>query len=991
MPKQSNQSNYDTDLFQFFTDVEDLRRIFSHTVEAPSLQKPMLVIHGVGGVGKSSLLRMLRFYCKQKGIPVGLASGDEAKSAIETLAQWSMNLKDAGIKLKTFSKNYEQYQAIQAKVEEQTRKAIDLREKAVNSVGKATAKTLVEMMASTIPVVGPIASAVGGMGAEAFVDWLHGFLSKPEIDLLLDPTKKLSTNFLEDIEKASAKQRFVLMLDAFEQLSSLEDWVCNLAKELSPNILLVLAGRAVPEWDRKWPGWLARANVQELKPMTDDVMRELIRRYYEHICGGIPDPAQVNVIIQFARGLPVAVNSAVRLWVEYCVADFQVIKKEVVADLVDRLMEGVSPEIVPVLEAAAVLRWFNLELLQVITGSDNLAAVFGELRDFPFVRPKLEGYALHDTVRKFLEENLRDQTPQKYRLYHQRAADYFRSLIETTYGFDAEKISLEIIYHEVSADEANGLLLYIELADRYVRNRLVNQLKYLQNDAESYPFRLESSLLWLKFFKTRLIHFDSRLSEAEEAYSEISHHPSAEKKLKAYAFCELGDILVRPRWLHKPEGVGKAIRTLESAHELLAKSDEKRIIAISKLLSICLQHSESDRFTRYESEAHEILAITRSIYEKVLLLDSLRITYGLRGDWAKLLEIQRQLDLLKPYGNSKYLSIKAESTFSIAWIWLGRYHEAEEKAWSALNGRKDIGDPDVTHPLKEVGFTAGMQGKYEEAAAFFKESIDLSHRIDEVPREAVVYGYSGRILIRKGDLEQAREHLRKCIEGSEMLTDNRIVEVKTWLAEIDEIQGQFTKAEASYHKVINSTLNWRLYYKCASLIGLARVQFAQSHFQLIPALFTEAEEIAQQYEYNDHLTSLRMLQAQAVWEKHVPAWGNGFKKALFFYQQSLVYALRYNRFLVDEILWGGGFRTPLKPILSYCQTRGDAGRKMLTALRDWWKIGINDIGFSRPNSISPIPEGIPLLLGERLARQREPGDGHLQKNVIQILEEALAE
>ena len=61
------------------------------------------------------------------------------------------------------------------------------------------------------------------MGAEALTDWLHGFLSKPDIDLLLDPAKKLSADFLEDIAKSAEKKRTVLLLDTFEQLSALED------------------------------------------------------------------------------------------------------------------------------------------------------------------------------------------------------------------------------------------------------------------------------------------------------------------------------------------------------------------------------------------------------------------------------------------------------------------------------------------------------------------------------------------------------------------------------------------------------------------------------------------------------------------------------------------------------------------------------------------------------------------------------------------------
>jgi hypothetical protein len=64
--------------------------------------------------------------------------------------------------------------------------------------------------------------------------------------------------------------------------------------------------------------------------------------------------------------------------------------------------------------------------------------------------------------------------------------------------------------------------------------------------------------------------------------------------------------------------------------------------------------------------------------------------------------------------------------------------------------------------------------------------------------------------------------------------------------------------------------------------------------------------------------------------------------------------------------------------------------RMLIALRDWWQTGVNDIGTPRPDTISPIPEGIPLLEAERIARKREPGDGTPQKSVVEQIENALA-
>ena len=112
------QSNAD-DLLTYFTDVEDLRELFSAYLVAAELPKRILVIHGVGGIGKSSLLRMFRLHCKSVGVPVALASGDEAKSVYAILEDWADDLKaDDDVTLATFAKTRQHYRSLQAKAED---------------------------------------------------------------------------------------------------------------------------------------------------------------------------------------------------------------------------------------------------------------------------------------------------------------------------------------------------------------------------------------------------------------------------------------------------------------------------------------------------------------------------------------------------------------------------------------------------------------------------------------------------------------------------------------------------------------------------------------------------------------------------------------------------------------------------------------------------------------------------------------------------------
>ena len=102
---------YNNDLLTYFTDVEDLRDLFKAYLAAPELPKRILVIHGVGGIGKSSLLRMFRLHCKGVGTPVALASGDEAKSVLAILGDWADDLKADGVTLPTFAKTRQHYRA----------------------------------------------------------------------------------------------------------------------------------------------------------------------------------------------------------------------------------------------------------------------------------------------------------------------------------------------------------------------------------------------------------------------------------------------------------------------------------------------------------------------------------------------------------------------------------------------------------------------------------------------------------------------------------------------------------------------------------------------------------------------------------------------------------------------------------------------------------------------------------------------------------------
>ncbi len=150
----------ESDLEKFYTDSEHARQVFEQIVTAASLPKRILVIHGLGGVGKSTLLKIYALTCRKHHIPVALVASEEARSSVDVLAEWETDLSHDGIALLTFQKTLNHYRAIQAKVEAEANKGPHAASQIAGTMGKTVAKTAINMAASAIPVVGPLVGAV---------------------------------------------------------------------------------------------------------------------------------------------------------------------------------------------------------------------------------------------------------------------------------------------------------------------------------------------------------------------------------------------------------------------------------------------------------------------------------------------------------------------------------------------------------------------------------------------------------------------------------------------------------------------------------------------------------------------------------------------------------------------------------------------------------------------------------------------------------------
>ena len=111
MPSNSTKTNERDDLEVYFTDVEELRSLFSEKLEVGTLKRRVLFIWGIGGVGKTSLVSMFRLHCRNNKVPVGIASGDEAKSSVDILAHCANSLRYSGAPMSRFGRALGRYRS----------------------------------------------------------------------------------------------------------------------------------------------------------------------------------------------------------------------------------------------------------------------------------------------------------------------------------------------------------------------------------------------------------------------------------------------------------------------------------------------------------------------------------------------------------------------------------------------------------------------------------------------------------------------------------------------------------------------------------------------------------------------------------------------------------------------------------------------------------------------------------------------------------------
>jgi hypothetical protein len=250
---------------------------------------------------------------------------------------------------------------------------------------------------------------------------------------------------------SSQSKKWVILLDTYEMLSPLEDWLrTSFLPELPETVLTVLAGRnpPAPSW-RADPGWHSLLHTVSLRNLSPDEGREYLDR-----CG-IPLEQQESAF-NFTHGHPLALSLITDLFSQRGKVGLTPEESpDVVKTLLERFIQQVpGPAHRAVLEACALARVMTESLLDQMldmrttgTGPSNGAReLFDWLRGLSFIQSSAEGLFPHDLAREAIVADLHWRNPDWYSELHHRARTYYTANIEKSSGMAQQRALLDLVY-----------------------------------------------------------------------------------------------------------------------------------------------------------------------------------------------------------------------------------------------------------------------------------------------------------------------------------------------------------------------------------------------------------------------------------------------------------------------------------------------------------------------------------------------------------------
>ncbi len=242
---------------------------------------------------------------------------------------------------------------------------------------------------------------------------------------------------------ASHPGHFVILIDTYEMLTSLDDWVREVfLTELPENTLVVLASQYPPSpvW-RTDPGWQTLIRTIPLRNLSPQESRAYLTQCQ------VP-AEQHQAVLDFTHGHPLALSLVMDVLAQRHNVQF---RPEDTPDVVKTLLEQFAQKVPgpahrAALEVCALVRLTTETLLAKMLDVADAHELFEWLRGLSFVESGPEGLFPHDLTREVLMADLRWRNPDWYTELHRRARATYTTRLQQMPGAEQPRVLFDYIF-----------------------------------------------------------------------------------------------------------------------------------------------------------------------------------------------------------------------------------------------------------------------------------------------------------------------------------------------------------------------------------------------------------------------------------------------------------------------------------------------------------------------------------------------------------------
>jgi Flp pilus assembly protein TadD len=450
---------------------------FAKAIEQPNSEPLMFYAHGIGGIGKSTLLDELKSLHDGKVTFLEADFNDRRLSKpIELMKHLHQQLSIHQPEADFFTVRYRQY--------EETLLRLKTEAAAETQIVSAEQSSLVReyMGVPRSSIVTEDESTFNQPSTrERFKQLLRqhpatqgSTQEKMSLrDLMLDPQPKLTQAFAQTLIQLSQEMPIVLWLDTYEKAQ--KDFNEFLGNELLKDtplqdfpVRIAMAGRYKLSHGRYQRKFQDRGFPLIREYSLAKFSKQETQQYLENI--GVTNKDEVRRIWSATQGYPYYLN----LLKKQKEDDGKITLSGEQSGMVNLLLDGLNETEQRVVKLAAHCRWFDQQLIQALLQEFGEANIpFGNginwfkwltERDFTISDGS---YRIDDVARSVIRETQHQEDKQKFWRIHNWIADYFEQLADREVSPDRspldkyensewQELMIEVIYHRLFAKNTEG-------------------------------------------------------------------------------------------------------------------------------------------------------------------------------------------------------------------------------------------------------------------------------------------------------------------------------------------------------------------------------------------------------------------------------------------------------------------------------------------------------------------------------------------------------